>query len=101
MRSSYKKGERDNMKQRRELEETRVTDRGNEQRKEEIHPSQTSPHLFQRLLAEGIGTFALTVVGAGGIMINALSQQNSDSPAHFVASGLIVMAMIYTLGSTS
>jgi aquaporin Z len=85
------------MKRSREQEETRATDQSHE----EMLPSQSSPHLFQRLLAEVVGTFALTVVGAGGIMINELFKRDIDSPAHFVSSGLIVMAMIYTLGGTS
>lgn len=80
------------MKRSLEQEETRAIDQKNE---------EMPPHLIRRLLAEVIGTFALTVVGAGGIMINTLFKQNVDSPAHFVASGLIVMVMIYTLGGTS
>ena len=85
------------MKQNRVQQDTKATYHKNT----ETHPSQSSPHILQRLLAEVIGTIALTVVGAGGIIINALFQHDVDSPAPFVASGLIVMVMIYTLGSTS
>jgi aquaporin Z len=56
---------------------------------------------FQRLLAEVLGTFALTVVSGGGIIISTISHGEVSSAAHYVAAGLIVAAMIYALGSTS
>lgn len=56
---------------------------------------------FQRLLAELLGAFALTVVAAGGIMVSTISHGEISLVAHYVAGGLIVGAMIYTLGSTS
>ena len=56
---------------------------------------------FQRLLAEALRTFALTVVSAGGIIISAISHGEVSSVAHFVAAGLLIMAMIYALGRTS
>lgn len=56
---------------------------------------------FQRLLAEALGTFSLTVVAAGGIMVSTISHGEVNLVAHYVAGGLIVGAMIYTLGGTS
>lgn len=56
---------------------------------------------FQRLVAELVGTFALTFVAAGGVIISAISHGEVSPAAHFVAPGLLIMAMIYTLGSTS
>jgi aquaporin Z len=53
------------------------------------------------LLAEFLGTFALTLVAAGGDVIAAVTHGGSDSAARAVAPGLLVMAMIYTLGPTS
>jgi aquaporin Z len=56
---------------------------------------------FQRLLAEVLGTFALTVVSGGGIIISAISHGEVSPVAHYVAAGLLITAMIYALGSTS
>src|SRR5947209_8378449 len=56
---------------------------------------------LQCLLAELLGTFALTVVAAGGIMISTISHGEVSLVAHYVAGGLVVGAMIYTLGGTS
>lgn len=56
---------------------------------------------WRRLLAECIGTFMLVLVEAGGVVIAALFHQDVNSAAHYVSCGLIVMAIIYALGSTS
>src|SRR5438067_7447687 len=56
---------------------------------------------FQRLLAELLGTFALTVVSGGGIIVSAISHGEVGLVAHYVVAGLLIAAMIYTLGSTS
>lgn len=53
------------------------------------------------LLAELLGTFALTFVAAGGIIIADVSQGEVSYVARVVSPGLIVMAMIYTLGDIS
>lgn len=55
----------------------------------------------RRLLAELVGTFALTFVAAGGAVISVLSHGKVSSAASLVAPGLVVMVMIYTLGSES
>lgn len=70
--------------------------------KESSQPaSEQLIHELRRLLAELLGTFALTIVAAGGVVIGALFQRDVNTAALFVASGLTVMAMIYALGSTS
>ena len=56
---------------------------------------------FQRLLAELLGTFALTVVSGGGIIVSTISHGEVGLVAHYVVAGLLIAAMIYTLGSTS
>ncbi len=56
--------------------------------------------LVQRTMAEMFGTFALTFVSAGASVIGALSGQVSDE-ARAIASGLTVMAMIYSFGAVS
>ncbi len=53
------------------------------------------------LLAELLGTFALTFVGAGAIMIAALSDHQLTYVARVASPGILVMAMIYTLGEIS
>jgi glycerol uptake facilitator-like aquaporin len=56
---------------------------------------------LRRLLAELLGTFALTLVAAGGDVIATISGGAISPAARVVAPGLLVMAMIYTLGSQS
>jgi aquaporin Z len=55
----------------------------------------------RRLFAELLGTFALTLVAAGGEVIAVISGGEVSPAARAVAPGLLVMAMIYTLGSQS
>ena len=55
----------------------------------------------RRLLAELLGTFALTLVAAGGQVIAAVSDGGLGQTAVVVAPGLLVMVMIYTLGPIS
>lgn len=67
-------------------------------------PPQASrrPYLRERrLLAELLGTFALTLVAAGGPVIDAASGISVGLPALVVAPALLVMAMIYSLGPLS
>ena len=51
--------------------------------------------------AELLGTFALTLVGAGAVVIGAVSGGEVPFVARVVAPGLLVMAMIYTIGDIS
>src|SRR5690349_10474681 len=53
------------------------------------------------LFAELAGTFALTFVAAGGLVIGAVSGGQVSDPAHHVATALLVMAMIYAVGDVS
>jgi aquaporin Z len=55
----------------------------------------------RRLLAELLGTFALTFVAAGGEVVAVISGGEVSQAARAVAPGLLVMAMIYTLGNES
>jgi len=62
------------------------------------------PHPFleaRRLLAELLGTFALTFVAAGGPVIVAATGATVGLPALVVAPALLVMAMIYSVGNLS
>src|SRR5690349_5198672 len=54
-----------------------------------------------RLLAELMGTFALTFVAAGAPVIAAASHTPPNLVALVVAPALLVMAMIYTIGGVS
>lgn len=56
---------------------------------------------LRRLLAELLGTFALILVAAGGDVIATISGGAVSPAARAVAPALLVMAMIYTLGSKS
>ena len=55
----------------------------------------------QGLLAELLGTFALTLVAAGGPVIAAVTNTTISAPALVIAPALLVMAMIYSLGAVS
>jgi len=55
----------------------------------------------RRLLAEGVGTFALTLVAAGANVIAALYPDKVSFAAQVVAPGLLVMVVIYSLGTIS
>ena len=53
------------------------------------------------LLTELFGTFALTFVGAGAIVIQRVSAGELTYVARVAAPGLIVMALIYAVGNVS
>lgn len=55
----------------------------------------------RRLLAELVGTFALTFVAAGGAVISVLSHGKVTPAAALVAPGLVVMVMTYALANSS
>ena len=59
------------------------------------------PEFGRRLLAEGLGTFALTFVAAGGEVIGSISGGEVGHAARAVAPGLTVMALIYAIGDCS
>src|SRR5947209_12000988 len=82
----------------------RMTDKekqSGDERQEAPDKHKPKSNEFQRLLAEMLGAFALTVVAAGGIMVSTISHGEVNLVAHYVAGGLVVGAMIYTLGGTS
>src|SRR5947209_3005740 len=53
------------------------------------------------ILAELVGTFALTFVGAGGAVIATVTNGAVSDAARFVAPGLLIMAMTYSFGNLS
>ena len=59
------------------------------------------PNAARCLLAEALGTFALTFVAAGAVMAASLSHGAVDRTAQAVAPGLVVMALIYAFGDVS
>jgi aquaporin Z len=56
---------------------------------------------WRRLLAEFGGTFFLTLVAAGGGAVNTVSHGQVGRAAAVAAPGLMVLALIYTIGETS
>jgi aquaporin Z len=62
---------------------------------------QRPASLPRKLAAEVTGTFFLTFVAAGGAMVTALDPAVVTVPAQAAASGLAVMAMIYTISAVS
>jgi aquaporin Z len=57
--------------------------------------------LSRRLVAEALGTFALVFVAVGGDAMAALAGGQIGSAARAVAPGLIVGALIYSIGDVS
>src|SRR5437588_2547270 len=57
--------------------------------------------LGRRGLAEFLGTFALTFVAAGGEVIDAASHGAVGAGARVIAPGLVVAALIYSIGDVS
>ncbi|MGA2870508.1 MAG: aquaporin, partial [Verrucomicrobiota bacterium] len=53
------------------------------------------------LLAEFIGTFALVFAGTGAIVINDVSGGTVTHVGIALTFGLVIMAMIYTVGDIS
>ncbi|HLY30912.1 MAG TPA: aquaporin [Ktedonobacterales bacterium] len=60
----------------------------------------TSSHA-QALIAELVGTFALTFVAAGSSVVAHVSAGKMSEAAALIAPGLLVMTLIYTLGDVS
>src|SRR6266404_4127026 len=56
---------------------------------------------MKKLIAEFIGTFALVCAGTGAIVINETSGGAGTHVGIALTFGLIVLAMIYTLGDIS
>ncbi len=54
-----------------------------------------------RLIAESIGTFCLVFAGTGAIVINQQTNGAVTHPGIAITFGLIVMAMIYSIGDVS
>lgn len=57
--------------------------------------------MLRCFLAELLGTFALTFVDAGGSVISTLYPEQVSPEARALATGLLVMAMIFSLGNVS
>jgi len=56
---------------------------------------------LKKLVAEFIGTFALVFAGTGAIVVNETSGGMITQVGIALTFGLIVLAMIYTLGDIS
>ena len=56
---------------------------------------------WRKYLAEFVGTFSLTFVGTGAIIVNAVTNGSVGNLGVSAAFGLVIMVMIYTLGDIS
>ena len=61
----------------------------------------SEPNLVRKCVAEAIGTFALVFAGTGAIVINQASGGAITHVGIALTFGLVVLAMIYTLGDIS
>jgi aquaporin NIP len=55
----------------------------------------------KKLIAEGLGTFAMIFCGCGAMTINEITNDSISHVGVAIVWGLIVMAMIYAFGETS
>lgn len=62
---------------------------------------EQSNRMLRKLLAETIGTFALVFAGTGAIVVNDVTQGSISHVGIALTFGLIVMAMIYSIGDVS
>lgn len=53
---------------------------------------------MKKCIAEFLGTFALVFAGTGAIIINDVSNHAITHVGIALTSGLVVLAMIYTMG---
>ena len=56
---------------------------------------------WRRLIGEAGGTFLLVLAAAGAVVVNAVSHGQVGRTAAVTAPGLMVLALIYTIGATS
>src|SRR5271165_653588 len=56
---------------------------------------------WRRLFSEILGTFLLVLVGAGGAVVNAVSNNAISRTAAVTAPGLMVLAIILFMGAIS
>lgn len=56
---------------------------------------------WRRLLAEAGGTFLLVLAAAGAAVVDAVSHGQVSRTAAVTAPGIMVLALIYTIGATS
>lgn len=59
------------------------------------------PSLSRRLCAEAFGTFCLVFAGTGAVVIDKATQGGVTHVGVALTFGLVVMAMVYTLGKVS
>ncbi len=62
---------------------------------------KSAPPFGRALFAEALGTFGLTLAGAGSPMVMNLNAHTLGFTAALIAPGLMVTVMIYTLGEVS
>ncbi len=70
-------------------------------RQEQDKQEDGSVRYLRALFAELVGTFALTLIAAGTDVMAVVSKGEVGYASRLVAPGLMVMAMIYTLGNQS
>ena len=67
----------------------------------EPKPSHISQKMAKKLVAEFLGTFCLVFAGTGAIVVDTVSGGAVSHVGVALTFGLIVLAMIYTIGDLS
>ncbi len=57
--------------------------------------------MIRKIICEAVGTFCLVFVGTGAIVVNEITSGAITHPGVCVAFGLIVLALIYSIGEVS
>jgi aquaporin Z len=63
--------------------------------------TRAEPTFTQRLTAEAVGTFVLTLVAAGADVLDGVTAGGIGHTARYLAPGLVVAALIFTLSGVS
>lgn len=66
-----------------------------------VRDAHSPQYELRRLFAEALGTFLLVLVSVGAIVVNQKAHGKVPLDAQVVAPGLMVMAIIYSMGSVS
>jgi aquaporin NIP len=64
-------------------------------------PSSADPDGWRRVVAEGVGTFFLVLIGPGAVMVDAYTHGAIGPTGIALAFAFVIVAMVYALGHLS
>jgi MIP family channel proteins len=82
------------------VNEKKETNPGNNDKEHKEDAQKEPPELGRSFFAEAFGTFCLTMVDCGAVMVGEITHKVSETALSIVPA-LLIMAMIYSLGHVS